>query len=79
VSTLVWIGLYLVDTLFWVWVCFYGGAELLEEHWLANLLIHWGASSWESESIKLVGWLILFFSTIWFLIGLFNPDLRFVW
>jgi len=71
-----WILLYLVDLLFWLWVLRWGGAEWLEGTFVSGVLINLRAPFWGSEGIKLFGWLIVFISTIWFVMGLFMPEMR---
>lgn len=78
-SLIGWIGAYSVQMLFWVWVVCWGGAERLEGTLASFFLVSWFAPEWSSEGIKLFGWLMLIGSTIWFLVGIFLPEARFIW
>jgi len=73
-----WIAIYLVEVLFWLWVLRWGGAQWLEGTFSSGLLIHWFAPRWSADGIKLFGWLTLIVTTIWFIIGLFQPVVRFM-
>jgi len=65
-----------MNTLFWLWVWRWGGAERLEGTFTSGFFIHWFAPRWSAEGIKLFAVLTLFFSTILFIVGLFVPGLR---
>jgi hypothetical protein len=71
-----WITIYLLDLLFWLWVVRWGGAQWLEGTFISGILINLRAPLWDSEGIKLFGWLMLIISTIWFVVGFLVPDLR---
>jgi len=72
-----WGLFYVLDVLFWLWVVRWGGAEWLEGTFTSGFLIHLLALRWTAEGIKLFGWGTLILSTIWFVLGLFYPELRF--
>jgi len=71
-----WLIIYLSDLLFWLWVVRWGGAERLAGSFFAGFLLNFRASSWDSAGIKVFGWLMLIISTIWFVVGVFLPEMR---
>ncbi len=77
-SLLLWLALYLVILLFCLWLIRWGGADLLGREYLSIFLISHRAPTWGSEGIKLFAWLTLVAHTIWFLIGVFKPDTRYL-
>lgn len=57
----VWIGLFVVSSLFWAWLLFGGGAEWVEGSWLAAVFVHFRAMEWTADGIRLFAglmWLI---------------------
>ncbi len=78
-SLIVWITLHFGNTLFWLWVVRWGGAEWLEGTLASGFVINIFAPRWSSDGIKLFGWGILIGDIIWFLVGLFIPEARFYW
>ena len=76
-TTTAWISWYFVNGIFWIWVIRWGGAEKLEGSFTSGFLISFLTPNWSAEGIKLFGWLTLMGSTLWFLTGLFVPNLRF--
>lgn len=70
------IGLYLADSLFCLWMLRWGGARWLEG-WRAWVLIAWFAGHWSAEQIRLYVLLIWLFSTVFFIVGLIRPEYRF--
>ena len=76
-SLTAWIILYLGQLVFWVWVIRWGGAERLEGTFASGFLINYFATRWNADGIRLFAWLTLAAGTIWFVIGLFNPLVRF--
>jgi hypothetical protein len=70
------IAVYLIDLVFWLWVVRWGGAELLEGTFISGLLIHFFATRWSADGIKLFGYAAIFISTILFVVALFFPDFR---
>ena len=49
----------------------------LDGSWLLNV-IHSGASEWDQDTTKAVAWFFMFSTTLWFIIGLVDPRLRFM-
>ena len=72
----VWIGLFLVSSLFWAWILFLGGADWLEGSWLAAVFVHFRAMEWTAEGIRLFAALMWLGQGIWFVVGLFVKDAR---
>ena len=71
-----WVALYLVTSVFWLWVVFLGGAERLEGTVAAGLLVDWLAPHWTADGIRLFVGLSWVLQTVWFVIGLFEPASR---
>lgn len=71
-----WIVLFVVSSLFWCWLLFWGGADWLEGSWLAGLIVHFRATEWTAEGIKVFAALMWLCQTIWFIVGLFTPEAR---
>jgi len=74
-TTLAWLSWHALTATFWLWILCWGGARVVEG-WTSFWLIHWMAPSWNAEQIRLYALCILVFQAIWFLIGLFKPELR---
>jgi hypothetical protein len=75
-SDLTWVGSYLVNILFWLWLIRWGGAERLEGTFTSGLLLSTFAPQWSADGIRLFAWLSLIASTVVFVIGLFQPEVR---
>jgi hypothetical protein len=65
------IVVYVVQSVFLSWVIWGGGARTL-----VGRTIHWLAPRWSEEGVKLYAGLLLAASTLWFLVGLAEPNLR---
>lgn len=76
-SLISWALIYFIELLFWLWILRWGGAQWLEGTFTSGLLVSIFAPRWSAEGIKLFALLTLIVSTIWFIIGLFLPDVRF--
>lgn len=74
-SLLAWVILYMLQSLFFKWVLSWGGAS-----WLvglkAVLSFGWFTWDWNAEQLRLYALILWFFASIWFVIGIFNPELR---
>jgi hypothetical protein len=68
--------LFLISSLFWAWILFWGGADWLEGSWLAAVFVYFRAVEWTAEGIKLFAGLMWLVESIWFAIGLFVRDAR---
>jgi len=66
---------YAIDLVFFLWILRWGGAERLERSFLAGFLDYF-AIGWNAEGIKLFALLWLIVSTLIFVLGLFNQNLR---
>jgi hypothetical protein len=73
--TAAWVVLYVVQALFWLWLARWGGARSVQG-WRAAWLLHPVAWRWDAEIIQLFAWLSLAASTVWLIIGLFDPRFR---
>ncbi len=73
-----WILLFVLQSLFWAWVLFWGGADILEGTLASAFLISWLAPEWSAEGIKLFAAIVWFFSALWFVLWLFEPVAR-IW
>jgi hypothetical protein len=76
VSTLAWIALYIIQALWWLWLARWGGARSVQG-WPSAFLVDPLAWRWDRDVIRLFAWLALAASTVWFVIGLFQPAARF--
>ena len=74
-TLLEWVGMYGIESLFWWWILAWGGAEWVEG-WKSFFLIHWLAPTWSSEGIRLFALVVWVLSTLWFVFGLFMPEVR---
>lgn len=59
-----------LNTLFWLWVLLWGGADRLEGTFAAGFLIDWLAPSWSADGIRLFALLMLVVGGIAFAVGL---------
>jgi hypothetical protein len=73
-----WIALYVVQALFWLWIARWGGSHRLAGTLTSGLLLHVLAPRWSREGLELFAWLSLIGSSIWFVLGLLDPGLRFL-
>ena len=71
-----WILLFAANSVFFLWVLRWGGAEWMEG-WRSLFFIDWfRAPLWSAEMIKLYVLLCWIGHAIWFLLGMFMPALR---
>lgn len=75
-----WLLLYLTNTVFVWWVVWGGGAARFTG-WRAWALVDWlFANSWSAEQIALYTLICWVGHSIWFVVGLFVPEVRsFFW
>jgi hypothetical protein len=74
-----WVVLYLLSSLLWAWILFWGGDEWLEGTILSGLLVHLMAPQWSANALRIFAggaWLL---GTVWFVVGCVEPHLRTVW
>ena len=74
-----WIIIYLSNLVFWLWVALWGGAERLDDSFIVYFIITHVRRRWEAESLKLLAWVSIIGSSIWFVMGLFLPEVRLFW
>ncbi len=72
-----WIGISLVNAIFWVWFLLFKGYLVLEGSWLAEIFVSASASSWSREALKFIGWIMFIVSSIYSILGIFIEGLRF--
>ena len=72
----IWVVLFVVSSLWWKWILSWGGANWLEgfKSWF---FLNWVAWSWNAEQIRLYALCCWVAESIWFLIGVFIPSVRF--
>ena len=75
-STPLWILIYLCFSLVCKWILSWGGAQWLEGIKSA-LTLGWMTWDWNAEQIRFYILIIWIFSSVWFVVGLLNPSLRF--
>lgn len=75
-SLLAWIGLFALESLFFAWILFWGGARRLEGSWLAELLVSYRASLTSADGIRLIAWVLWIGGAVWFLVGIVVPGVR---
>lgn len=71
-----WIASFVVDVLILLWIVRWGGAEWLRGHWLADVLICFGASTCDEDVIKFLAWALFILGTVWSIFGIFDPNMR---
>ncbi len=71
-----WIFAYSLNLLICLWIVRWGGAEWLEGTFLSGFLLNIFAPRWNADGIKLYIWLTLLISSVWFVLGLFWPEIR---
>ena len=71
-----WAAAYSVVMAFWIWIIRWGGAEKLEET-LANDFSESLANYLSADTVKIVGYVALGVSSLWFIAGVYLPGLRF--
>lgn len=68
--------LFVINSLFWKWVISWGGADLIKG-WKAGLVFDWLVVDLNAEHIRAYALFVWIISGIWFLLGIFIPELRF--
>lgn len=74
-TIIAWLIWFLISSIFYGWVLLGNGANWLEG-WKSWLAIGWFSLDWTAEQIRLYVLIIWIFQAIWFVIGLFKPELR---
>jgi hypothetical protein len=75
-SLLIWVIGFALISLFSIWVLFFGGDGWLEQSSLSWLLVDWRATFWSADSIKFYVGATWVLSGVWFVMGLFWPQVR---
>ncbi len=71
-----WIFVYVLQTTFLLWIIFLGGAARLEGTFASGFLIHYFAPNWSEAGIRAFAWIWLIGSTVFFVLGFFDPSFR---
>tara|TARA_Y100000815_G_C13277955_1_gene475713 strand:- start:871 stop:1116 length:246 start_codon:yes stop_codon:yes gene_type:complete len=74
-TLLEWTLLYVITSLFWKWIISWGGAQWVEG-WKSWFFIHFLAPAWSAEGIRLFAVVMWFFTSLWFVGGLFSENIR---
>ena len=79
-TLLVWCMFYVLDMLYWLWILKFNAVENYEGTLLSWLLPFDGIRENPEyvSYVKFFGWFIVIGHTIWFIMGLFIPKVRFV-
>jgi hypothetical protein len=78
-TTTAWVVSFILNTLFWLWIARWGGAERLEGTFTSGCLVSIFARSWSADGIRLFAYVMLLAGTILFMTGLFQPEMRRLW
>ena len=73
---IIWTLFWAISSLFWLWVCLWGGADKLEGTFLSGIIVDIFAPRWNTNGLKIFAWLFLILGSGWFVLGLFKPELR---
>ena len=79
-SLLKWVVCHILILLFLYWVAFRQGAYWLERIFFGRIFgifINPLLSKWDSEQMKIYAFWVFLIDSIWFIIGVFIPGLRF--
>ena len=74
-SVWMWLLLYVMMSLLYKWIISWGGARSIQG-WKSIFFLHMESSSWNEEQIRAMALLLWVLSTLWFMVGLFYPELR---
>ncbi|MCP3937196.1 MAG: hypothetical protein GY708_17725 [Actinomycetia bacterium] len=72
---MLWIGLYVVEAGFLLWVAVGHGADRIANTWLSFFMDPHSISD-DPSVLRTWAWIGLIASTIWFAVGLFSPGAR---
>jgi hypothetical protein len=68
--------LFVAGSAFWAWIIFGDGADRLEGRFISGFLFWYRAPEWTAQDIRLFAagtWCV---HAIWFVMGLFFPEIR---
>jgi len=71
-----WCTLFICHSLYCWWIIGYGGARWVAG-WKAWFVIDWLALDWTAEQIRMYVLIIWLASLVYFILGLWKPELRF--
>ncbi|OIH12236.1 hypothetical protein A7M79_01360 [Acinetobacter baumannii] len=74
-SLLAWIVKYVIISLIYRWIISWGGAEKIEG-WTSYLFFGFFTIDFNNEQLKLLSLILWFLYSIYFILGIFIPDLR---
>jgi hypothetical protein len=78
-TTTSWIVSFTLNTLFWLWIARWGGAERLEGTFASGCLVSILAPRWSADGLKLFAYVMLVAGTVLFIAGLFQSEMRRLW
>jgi hypothetical protein len=78
-TTTAWIVSFTLNTLFWLWIARWGGAERLEGTFSSGCLVSIFAPGWSADGLRLFAYVMLAASAVLFITGLFQPEMRRLW
>jgi hypothetical protein len=78
-TTMAWIVSFILNTLFWLCIARWGGAERLEGTFASGCLVSIFAPSWSADGLRLFAYVMLVAGTVLFITGLFQPEMRSLW
>lgn len=71
-----WVVKFSLNSIWWKWLISWGGAQKLEG-WMTFIVSDLFVTNWTSSQIQFYSKVAWVFSSIWFILGLFFPELRF--
>ncbi|SDC23504.1 hypothetical protein [Acinetobacter boissieri] len=75
-NVLVWILLFLFNSLVLKWILSWGGAKWISRYWLNVFVFGLLFSNFNEEQVKAWALIIWFVFTLWFIVGLISPQYR---
>ena len=76
-SVILWIAIYTIYSLVTKWIISWGGAGYIQ-CWKTWFFFNMSQSEeWTKDQVIMMAWFFWILYTLWFLLGLFNPELRF--
>lgn len=76
-TVMMWICLYAIFSLAAKWIISWGGAAYIQGWKSIFFFGVSGSEEWSKEQVIMMAWFFWIAFTAWFLIGLFNPELKF--
>jgi len=72
-----WVVTCLAEMGFLLWIARWGGSSWLQGTFASGFLVHWLAPRWSREGLELFARLSMAATTLWFIVGIFEPGARF--